>query len=95
MVVEILLHLFHLFARRLFSIFLHARVNGGVDFQPTRIQIVAVVLTPILEIVSHGLAEIFCLPVIVLFDLEIKLDGNILQRVAHLTRDVAMMVKVV
>ena len=32
-VVEILLHLLHLFARRFFSIFLHARVDSGVDFQ--------------------------------------------------------------
>ena len=59
--VEGLLHLLHLLEGGLFGIFLHARVDGGVDLQSFGIEgvtIVEVVLAPVLQIVGHSLAEV-------------------------------------
>ena len=59
--IEGLLHLFHLLDGSLFGIFLHARVDGGVDFQTFGIEGVAVVevfLAPVFQIVGHSLTEV-------------------------------------
>ena len=73
--VKVALHLAHLLACRFFSVLLHARVNGGVYLQSAAVQVVAIFLAPVLEIVGYGFAEVFCLTVIIAFYAVVELYG--------------------
>ena len=65
--VEGLLHLFHLLDGSLLSIALQAGVEGSVDLQTFGIEgvaVVEVVLAPIFQIIAHSLAEVVGIAVI-------------------------------
>ena len=69
---EVLLDLPHLFCGSLLCIFLQTGIQCGIDCQPTGIEIVTVVFTPILQICGNIFAEIESLTVIVVLYLYIK-----------------------
>ena len=83
--IEGLLHLFHLLDGCLFGIFLHARIDGGVDLQSFGIEgvaIVEIVLAPAFQIVGHSLAEVVGIAIVGGFDAVVEFDVDLLERVA-------------
>ena len=74
-VLEVALHLLHLLDGGSLGILLHAGVDGGVDLQTAGIEVVAVVLAPVLEVVGNSLAEICGLTVVVALDAIVERDG--------------------
>ena len=89
-VVEVLLYLSHLFACGIFSILLHAGIYRGVYLQSAGIQVVTLVLAPVCQIVSHSLAEVFGLSVVVFLHLEVELDRFLTEGVVFLAAQVTM-----
>ena len=74
-VLEVALHLLHLLDGSSLGILLHTGVDGGVDLETAGIEVVAVVLAPILEVVGNSLAEICSLTVVVALDAIVEGDG--------------------
>ena len=93
-VVEVVLHLLHLLHGSLLGVFLHPRIERGVDLQTGAVEVVAILFTPVLEIVGNGLAEVHGLTVVVLLHLEVEFDGQFLERVAGGFREVAMRIHI-
>ena len=87
-VVEVLLHLLHLFDSCLFSILLQTRVDGGIDFQSTAVEVFSILLAPVLQVVGHSLTEIESLTVVVGLDAEVELNVDVAERVARGTAQV-------
>ena len=81
MVVEVLLYLFHLLAGCIFSILLHAGIDGGINLQTAGIEVVTFVFTPVFQVVGYSLTEVFSLSVVVFLYLEVELDRLSLQLV--------------
>ena len=82
MLVEGLLHLFHLFVGSLLGIFLHAGVDGGVDFQTLGIKgvtVIKVFLAPAFQIIGHSLAEVVGIAIVGTFYAVVKFDVEPLQ----------------
>ena len=94
-VVEVLLHLLHLFACRIFSVLLHLGVDGGVNLQAGAIQVITVLLTPRPQVICDGLTEIHGLSVVVFLNLELEDNGYLLERVAFLAREAALSAHIV
>ena len=78
MVIEVLLHLFHLFAGGLLGIFLHSGVDSGINFQARAVKIISVFIAPWLKILSNCLTEIYGLSIVILFNFKVKGDRCIL-----------------
>ena len=89
MAVEVALHLLHLLLGGSLGMFLHARVEGGVDLQAAVVEVVAVVLAPLLEMLGDGLAEVESLAVVVLLDAIVEQDGFLAKGVVAGFRQVA------
>ena len=87
-VVERLLHLFHLLDSCFLGIALHTGVNGGVNLQAVTVEVVAVFTTPGLQFVLDSLTEIKRLSVVVVLDTIVEVDGFHLQRIKGLFRQV-------
>src|SRR3712207_2345525 len=95
MVIEVSLHYLHLLTGSILGILLHLCVESGVDFQTCSIQVDAIIVAPIAQIVGYRLTEILCLAVVVLFYFIIKCDGKLLQGVAFGTRKVMVLYHIV
>ena len=89
-VVEAFLHLFHLLAGSLLGIFLHAGVDGGVNLQSAGVEVVALVLAPVFQVVGDGLAEVLRLSVVVFLHLEVEHDRLLLQFLEAVLTEVAV-----
>ena len=74
MVVEVVLHYAHLLSHSLFGIGLHARIDGAYYFQAVGIEIVARFVAPLLEFLSHGLAEVKRLAIVGLLHAEPQVE---------------------
>ena len=89
-IIEVLLHLLHLLAGSILGILLHAGIDGGVYLQTAGVEVIALVLAPVFQVVGHSLTEVFSLSVVVFLYLEVELDRFRLQLVVFSTGQVAM-----
>ena len=81
MVIEILLYHHHLFACRLFGIFLHLGVDGRIDFQSTVVEVISIFFAPVFQIGSNRFSEIVGLSVVVALYAVVERYGVCFQRV--------------
>ena len=77
--VEVLLHDFHFLTHSPFSIFLHACIERGVDFEPVLIGVE--VRTMLFQIVAHGIAEVEGSAIVGTLHTEVEAYGKVLERV--------------
>ncbi len=95
MVVEVLLHLLHLFMHRLLSVFLHSCVESSVYFQAIAVEIIfwipVIIAEVLLEIIRDILTEIQGLTIVVFLHLKVQHDWKLLKRIAFLPAQVTMM----
>ena len=89
-VAEVVLHHFHLLFHGLFGILLHAAIHSGVDFQAVGVKVVASLLAPRLQFLSHSLAEVECLAVVGRLDAVVELYVEVGERVIFLLSDVVV-----
>ena len=95
MLVESLLHLFHLLDGSLLGIVLHAQVEGGMNLQTFGVVGVGTVVTivflaPLLHPVGNGLAEVVGLAVVGILHTVVELYFGLFQRVAGFGCEVAV-----
>ena len=95
MAVEVLLNLAHLLGDRCLGIFLHTGVDGGIDTQSAAIQIIAILRTPVIKIIGHGLPEILRFPVIIRLHTIFQLDVQLLQGVTLSSSDLVLPYQIV
>ena len=90
MAVEVALHLLHLLLGGRLGIFLHARVECGIDLQSAVVKVIAVILTPSFKMLCDGIAEVKSLTVVVLFYAKVEGDGNTAEGVVFSFREMPM-----
>ena len=73
-VVEVTLDDTHLSLCSLFCVFLHTRINSGVNLQTVSVEINIIVLTPVVKFISNGLTEILCLSIVIVLHTIVELD---------------------
>ena len=57
-ITKVPLHIFHLFHESFLGIFLHFKVQRGINLESCAVKVYSIVLAPLFQIVGNGFAEV-------------------------------------